>query len=216
MYETLRIITWSRIEIFDEGGLTDFGGTAGVLIAANHQSHADTAVIFNTVPSSIRGRLRIVASKIRFYPADSTATRRERFERWFMHGLAVNAYRAILVGGDVGPLRSIDGITEALNNGAIVVLYPEGTRSRDGTLGVLRPGVAVTAIATRCSVIPVRIDGTRETLPRSRHFPRWRNRITIRFRPALIALHGEDSEAFLARLTEQLQPHATRNEAVSQ
>lgn len=215
LYETLRIISWSRVEIIDEGGLPDFDRTTGVLVAANHQSHADTAVIFNTVPHSIRGRLRIVASKVRFRPADLTATRRERCERWFMHGLAVNAYRAILVGGDVGPLRSIDGITEILNDGAIVVLYPEGTRSRDGTLGILRPGVAVTAIATRCSVIPVRIDGTREALPRSHHLLRWRNRVTIRFRPAIIALEGEGADAFLVRLTEQLQPHATRNEAVS-
>ncbi len=211
MYETMRIVTWTQINIVDEGGRSQLNGEKPNLIAANHQSHADTALIFNTVPRAVRSRLRIVASKVRFETATSTATRREKFERWLMHGLAVNAYRAILVGGDVGPLRSMDGITEALNNGTTVVLYPEGTRSRDGTLSALRPGVAMAAIASRCQVIPVRIDGTREALPPTQHFPRFRNRITIRFRPALVALYGEGEQAFLLRIAQQLAPHPLKD-----
>lgn len=212
MYETMRIVTWTQINIVDEGGRSHLNGVSPTIVAANHQSHADTAIIFNTVPRAVRSRLRIVASKVRFETATSTATRREKFERWLMHGLAVNAYRAILVGGDVGPLRSMDGITDALNNGTTVVLYPEGTRSRDGTLSALRPGVAMAAIASRCHVIPVRIDGTREALPRAQHFPGFRNRITIRFRPALVAFHGESEQAFLVRLARQLLPHSAENQ----
>ncbi|MDA0214746.1 MAG: lysophospholipid acyltransferase family protein [Planctomycetota bacterium] len=212
MYEALRIVTWTQINIIDEGGRNQLDGQTATLIAANHQSHADTALIFNTVPKSVRSRLRIVASKVRFQTAASTATRRERFERWFMHGLAVNAYRAILVGGDIGPLRSIEGIADALANGETVVLYPEGTRSCNGTLSALRPGVAMLAIASRCNVIPVRIEGTGEALPRARYFPRFRNRITIRFRQALVAQQGESEQAFLVRLTEQLQPFSAENQ----
>ena len=199
MYETMRIVTWTQIVIVDEGGRSHLDGRTATLVAANHQSHADTALIFNTVPNSVRSRLRIVASKV-------------RFERWLMHGLAVNAYRAILVGGDIGPLRSIDGITEALKNGTTVVVYPEGTRSRDGTLSTLRPGVAMAAIASRCNVIPVRIDGTREALPRTRYFPRFRNHITIRFRPAIAPREDENEQDFLVRLAQNLQPHSAANQ----
>ncbi len=212
MYETMRIVTWTQIVIVDEGGRSHLDGRTATLVAANHQSHADTALIFNTVPNSVRSRLRIVASKVRFETAAFTATRRERFERWLMHGLAVNAYRAILVGGDIGPLRSIDGITEALKNGTTVVVYPEGTRSRDGTLSTLRPGVAMAAIASRCHVIPVRIDGTREALPRTRYFPRFRNHITIRFRPAIAPREDENEQDFLVRLAQNLQPHSAANQ----
>ncbi|MCE9620198.1 MAG: 1-acyl-sn-glycerol-3-phosphate acyltransferase [Planctomycetes bacterium] len=209
--KSLRHGTLMRVEVVDEGGLRDLAGEEPVLLAANHQSHIDTSIIFHAVPAPRRSKLRIVASDTRFNHAPAKAPWRERLERWFLHGLAAHAYRAIFVGGDIDPHRSVDVITDAIKTGASVVLFPEGTRTRDGALGKLRPGVALTAIATRCRVIPVRIDGTREALPRSRRMLSLRSRVTVRFRSSIVAQQHEASDAFLEKLAARLAPVASHS-----
>jgi len=52
------------------------------------------------------------------------------------------------------------------------VLFPEGTRSRDGELGELKSGIAVLAARAKVAIIPAGIAGTYEAWPRSRAFPR--------------------------------------------
>ncbi len=216
LHWTLRIATFSTVEIINEGGMLELAGSEPLVLAANHQSHTDTSILFHAVPNSRREQMRIVASEIRFRPAELNASWRERLERWFMHGVAVHVYSAIFVGGEVGRIRSIDVITQAIEEGSTVVVYPEGTRSSDGALGALRPGVALTAIHTGCKVIPVRIDGTGKALPRSRYLPRFRSRVTVRFRAPLVAFRQEEPNAFLHRLTKQLLPNSSTQNRMPQ
>lgn len=206
IYHGLRLCTLSRVRAIDEGGLAALEGDRPIVIVANHQSHADTAVLHSLLPPICRARVRFVASSVRFARAKSGAPIRERAERWLLHGLALHAYRSILVGGDLNGLRSIDTLIEALRNGAAIAMYPEGTRSRDGTLGPLKPGVAMLAIATGCLVVPVRLDGTREALPKSLHFPRLRNEVRARFRTPVVAVPGESHAELLARIARSLAP----------
>jgi 1-acyl-sn-glycerol-3-phosphate acyltransferase len=58
-----------------------------------------------------------------------------------------------------------------LRNGGIVALFPEGTRSINGELGPLKPGIAVLASRARVPVVPAGIAGTFESWPRSSLFP---------------------------------------------
>ena len=213
LYEVLRVGTLSSVRAIDEGGFATLNSDACVIIAANHVSHADTSVLYWELPQPCRARARFVASGSRFSLAKPSAPLRERFERWLLHGLAVNAYHAILVGGDVHGLQSIEQISLALRDGSVVAMYPEGTRSKTGVLRPLKPGVAMVACATKCIVVPVRIDGTREALPKSMKFPRFRSRISVRFRAPLVAETGETHANFLARLTHALQPCATGADA---
>jgi len=213
IYHGLRLGTLSSVRAIDEGGLATLGGSEPLVIAANHQSHADTAVLFSLLPRHARARVRFVASSVRFARAKPGAPIGERAERWLLHGLALQAYRAILVGGELNGLRSVDTLSDALRDGAAIAMYPEGTRSRDGLLGTLKPGVAMLAIATGCAVVPVRIDGTREALPKSLHFPRLRNQVRVRFRTPLAARAGETHGEFLARLSVALAPACVDTEA---
>ena len=113
LHWTLRIATFSTVEIINEGGMLELAGSEPLVLAANHQSHTDTSILFHAVPNSRREQMRIVASEIRFRPAELNASWRERLERWFMHGVAVHVYSAIFVGGEVGRIRSIDVITSS-------------------------------------------------------------------------------------------------------
>jgi 1-acyl-sn-glycerol-3-phosphate acyltransferase len=58
-----------------------------------------------------------------------------------------------------------------LRNGGIVTLFPEGTRSRDGELSPLKPGIAALAARVGVPVVPAAIAGTFESWPRSRLLP---------------------------------------------
>lgn len=55
-----------------------------------------------------------------------------------------------------------------LRAGGIVTLFPEGTRSADGELGPLKPGIALLVRRARTPVVPVGLSGTFEVWPRSR------------------------------------------------
>ncbi|MSR42384.1 MAG: 1-acyl-sn-glycerol-3-phosphate acyltransferase [Phycisphaerales bacterium] len=206
LYDGLRLATLSTVKVIDEGGAHVLAAHAPFILAANHQSHADTSVLFYTLPRACRDRVRFVASGPRFRLTTKDASRKERLERWMLNGLAVRVFRAILVGGDDSGLRSIELISSALEGDGIVAMYPEGTRSRTGELGTLKPGIAMVALATGCRVVPVRLDGTLQALPKSLRFPRFRNRITVRFRAPLQALPSETHAQFLARLKLAIQP----------
>ena len=58
-----------------------------------------------------------------------------------------------------------------LRAGGIVTLFPEGTRSRDGELAPLKPGIAVLVQRAGVPVVPVGLAGTFEVWPRSRLLP---------------------------------------------
>ncbi len=58
-----------------------------------------------------------------------------------------------------------------LKAGGIVALFPEGTRSPDGELGPMKPGIAVLATRVGVPVIPAGLAGVFETWPRSRRLP---------------------------------------------
>lgn len=66
------------------------------------------------------------------------------------------------------------GLKETLRRlkaGGIVALFPEGTRTVDGELGELKPGISLLAKKARVPILPVAIAGTFEAWPRSRPFP---------------------------------------------
>jgi 1-acyl-sn-glycerol-3-phosphate acyltransferase len=54
---------------------------------------------------------------------------------------------------------------DLLNAGNAVVIFPEGTRTPDGTLQPGKLGMGVIVAESQCSVIPVFLDGTYQVLP---------------------------------------------------
>ena len=60
---------------------------------------------------------------------------------------------------------AIKKAVEALKNGYIVGIYPEGTRTRNGELGEAKPGVAKIFLGSGAPIVPVAIKGTFELFP---------------------------------------------------
>jgi 1-acyl-sn-glycerol-3-phosphate acyltransferase len=75
-------------------------------------------------------------------------------------------------------LHALHRMTEELKHG-IMTLFPEGTRTRDGSVGNGRPGAGLVILSTRPKVIPVAIEGMNQLLPIGRYIPRVMKRIYV-------------------------------------
>ena len=64
------------------------------------------------------------------------------------------------------------GAIRVVRNGGAVLIFPEGTRSSDGSLQPAQPGIGMIVAKTGAPVVPVRLSGTFEALPKDRGFPR--------------------------------------------
>lgn len=84
--------------------------------------------------------------------------------------------------------KAYDLSRRTLEQGGLLVLFPEGTRTWDGLLGPIRAGVATLAVETGATIIPVSICGAFEAWPRTRSFPRFCRRMSIKYhRPIHVA-----------------------------
>jgi 1-acyl-sn-glycerol-3-phosphate acyltransferase len=66
--------------------------------------------------------------------------------------------------------RSIEEAARRIRGGRSVVMFPEGTRSRDGRLGPFKKGGFHLAMSSGVDIVPVAIRGSRELMPRGRMF----------------------------------------------
>jgi 1-acyl-sn-glycerol-3-phosphate acyltransferase len=157
-------------------GREHVGDRANTLLLANHQSMIDSFLIGGAAyyPEAF--------IKPHLLPWNPAAV--ENFFRgWLLGWLAYN-WRCIPVREGRRDPRAIRRLVEVLKRG-VGILYPEGTRTRDGSVGTGRPGAGVVALTTGARVIPVAIDGMRDVLPIGRTIPRIGKRIHVVFGPPI-------------------------------
>ncbi|MFP4181551.1 MAG: lysophospholipid acyltransferase family protein, partial [Thiohalospira sp.] len=87
--------------------------------------------------------------------------------RWFSR-----TARVLPIDPGRAPRSSLALAAAALDRGHILVWFPEGRRSPDGTLQPFRPGIGPVLRAQPVPVVPVWIEGTREAMPPGRLIPR--------------------------------------------
>ena len=151
----------------------------GFIIAANHQSHADTPVVFASLPASVRARFVAAAAQDYFFQGGP----QQYFSRVLFNAIPIARDRR----GGLDPLRHVN---RALREGYAVLLYPEGTRSKDGTLGPFRAGIGkLIAEFPGTPIIPTWIGGTTRVMPKGVVIPR-PFRVSVRFgEPLLLHPH---------------------------
>lgn len=133
------------------------------IIAANHSSHADTAVLFAVLPRRLRRHVVAAAAQDYFFQGGAM----QNFARMLYNVIPVSRDPKVR-GKD--PLRHV---VRALREGYGVLMYPEGTRSVDGTIGTFKPGIGrLIAEFPGLPVIPTRIVGTARVLPKGKTVPR--------------------------------------------
>lgn len=83
-----------------------------------------------------------------------------------LRGWLYRSCNAVPVDQERPDMTSLKTIIKLLQEGEKVVVYPEGQRSWDGTLGEAQPGIGLIVAKTGAVVQPIRIRGAREALPR--------------------------------------------------
>ncbi|HAV43184.1 TPA: 1-acyl-sn-glycerol-3-phosphate acyltransferase [bacterium] len=151
LYNILRIIVsllsklLFRLKI---KGRENIPRTGGVLICSNHLSNLDPVIIGAAVPRSLH------------YMAKWGLFRNPVF------GRLITILHAFPIHQRGFCHQAFNKIQNLLESGKAVVLYPEGTRSKDGRLGPAKAGVGMIISKTkRVCVVPARIIGTDRALP---------------------------------------------------
>jgi len=76
------------------------------------------------------------------------------------------------------------GAIRVVKNGGAVLIFPEGTRSTNGTRQPAQPGIGMIVAKTGAPVVPVRISGSFEAFPRGSFCPRF-CAVTVSVAPAI-------------------------------
>jgi long-chain acyl-CoA synthetase len=151
------------------------------IIAANHQSHLDAPAILTALGEASR-RLHVVAARDYF------------FDTPWKGGFFAELLNAIPFDRGADFQGSLEACRVALRAGDPLLIFPEGTRSPDGRLQEFKPGVGVLALGLSVPVVPTRIDGTHEALPKGATLPR-PGRVRVTFGEPFLAAELVPDEA---------------------
>ncbi|MFD8725706.1 lysophospholipid acyltransferase family protein [Streptomyces sp. NPDC059629] len=158
------------------------------VVVANHTSHLDTPLIMGALPRRLARHLAVGAAADYF------------FDVWRRRGLTALFFNAFPVDRTGGSARGVSA-KALLNRGVPLLIFPEGTRSRDGSLGAFKPGAAALASAAEVPVLPVAVIGAHEAHPRGSNWPKpGRLPVGVVFGEPLTAFPGELRSEFTERI----------------
>lgn len=140
----------------------------GLLLLSSHQSHLDPLLLGLATDRRLSSLAR--SSLYAFKP----------------FAFVITALDAVPIDREASTVSAMKAVIRRLQGGAAVVVYPEGTRTRDGRLGELKSGFAILARRAGVPIVPVAIVGAFECWPRSRLLPR-PGRIRLEFGRVLTA-----------------------------
>ena len=128
-------------------GLENLGGGGPFVYAPNHQSHLDILTLLGFLP----GRTRFAT--------------KQSLWRHAVVGAVLDTLGMIPIDREQ-PELAIDHLNGRAGSNDSLVIFPEGTRSRDGRLGEFKKGAFVVAIALQRPIVPVICRGTRRLMPK--------------------------------------------------
>lgn len=150
------------------------GSQPNTLLLSNHQSMIDS---FLVGMEAFYPRSFVKPWLIPWNPAAE-----ENFFHPAILGWFADKWRCIPVREgrrDLGALRQMIQVLP----GGVMTLFPEGGRTRDGSIRPSRPGAGLVILSTHPLVIPVAIDGMQEVLPIGAYMPRIGKRVYVSFGP---------------------------------
>ena len=169
-----------------------------VVFVANHSSHMDTPAILRALPRRWRRRTAVAAATDYFYRKRRTA-----------HAVSL-LFNTVPMQRSGGGLESdsTSHLDRLIRDRWSLLVFAEGTRSRDGSVGRLRSGAAVLAAAHGLAIVPIHVSGTHAVMPPGRWWMRRkpssrglrRQPIEIRFGPPIRQHAGEHRTEVMERV----------------
>ncbi|HEX3352078.1 MAG TPA: AMP-binding protein [Terriglobales bacterium] len=190
LFQLVQIFASDRFRV-RVNGLEKLPAKGPYIISSNHQSYIDPIVMAAFLPWPVFNKLFSVGTS-------------EIFGSGFMRRLA-RWLRVIVVDPDVNLVPAMRAGAFGLRHGRILILYPEGERSIDGTPRTFKKGAAILSVHLQVPIIPVAIEGFHEAWPRGKPFQKFVP-LKIQFGdPIYPPPESEASEATYERLTAELK-----------
>jgi long-chain acyl-CoA synthetase len=124
------------------------------ILSSNHQSYIDPVVLGAVLPwKHFRNLFAVGTSEI--------------FGSGFMHGLA-HQLNVVVVDPDINLVPAMKAGAWGLRRGMVLILYPEGERSIDGTPKRFKKGAAILATHLKVPIVPIAIEGFYDAWPRGK------------------------------------------------
>ncbi len=136
----------------DAEGIEKLDPKASYIFVSNHLSYFDIPVLMKAIPNNVRFIYKDSLTKIPILG-------------W---GMYLGKYIPINRDNVREAMKSLKKAAVRISNGISVVIFPEGTRSMDGTLGEFKRGMFVLADEAKVPLVPVSIKGTDDIMPRGK------------------------------------------------
>lgn len=134
-------------------GINRFPESGGALVCSNHQSYLDPILL----GSLCNRRMNYLA-------------REDLFEKGLFAKL-IRFYDAIPVRRDGMSISGLKETLKRLKRGELVVIFPEGTRTEDGSIAPLKSGFCMLARKAKVPLVPVAINGAFNVWPKGQKLP---------------------------------------------
>ena len=161
----------SRISV--EGAIDEIPREGPLILTANHASNLDAVVLGSWLMPTLGRRIHWLGKKELF--------------AWPIVGWAAANGGVHPVDRGAADVEAFRLAKRILDEGHILFVFPEGTRSPDGSLQEARDGISVLALRTGAPIVPLGIAGSNRVWPRGQKLPRPGGHVNVRvgrpFRP---------------------------------
>lgn len=174
-------------------GRENLPATGSFVLVCNHTSHLDTLCMLCSVPLK---RIH------RTFPAAAAD--------YFFSSLPRSAVSAILINAlpfdrKIKGAESLTVCGELLKNeGNVLIIFPEGTRTTSGEMGRFRSGIGRLVVGTDLPVVPCYLDGGLKAWPKGKSFPR-PYELQLRIGAARTYGHLDKSSDAVVKVCQDLQ-----------
>ena len=152
-----RLICRSLTRVRIEGDATAIPRAGPVILAANHISNADAVLIGAFLTPRLGRRIHWLGKK-------------EMFD-WPIVGFMARNGGVVPVDRGAADVEAFRVAQRVLDAGSVLMVFPEGTRSPTGQLQAPKDGLALLALRTNATIVPIGISNTDRIWPKGRAFP---------------------------------------------
>lgn len=189
----LKPLVWSitNVKVHGKERLAGFNGA--YIVASNHSSHLDCPLIIGSLPRRLSKNLATGAAADYF------------FDHWWRAAPTSLFFNAFPV--ERNGMRGRRGMAgQLLSGGVPLLLFPEGTRSRDRVMGKFKPGVASLCISRNVPCLPVAIVGAGLAMPSGTSWPKnGRPPVHVVFGEPMYPRAGENAHQFSDRIAAEIR-----------
>jgi long-chain acyl-CoA synthetase len=189
----LQLVHMVALDKFDlhVTGLEKLPQRGPFILSSNHQSYIDPFIMSSVLPRGVFNQLFSVGTS-------------DIFGSKLMRRVA-RMLRVIVLDPDANLIPAMRAGAYGLRHGRVLILYPEGERSIDGTPRIFKKGAAILSTHLQVPIVPIAIEGFHDAWPRGKSFQKF-TRLQISFGDPIIP-PPEDaaSEETYAQLTAELK-----------